>query len=78
MYCDVTPESRDSSLIGNDSEKFSRGNEHARNNSRTTVSMQRLGKHTSITIKELLGNGVFCWGRPEAIWRGSQAVEKKN
>jgi hypothetical protein len=36
-------------------------------NRKTTVSMQRRGKHTSITIEELLGNGVFCWGRPEAI-----------
>jgi hypothetical protein len=24
-------------------------------------------KHASITIEELSGNGVFCWGRPEAI-----------
>jgi hypothetical protein len=27
--------------------------------------MQRRGKYTSITIEELLGNGVNCWGRPE-------------
>jgi hypothetical protein len=26
-------------------------------------------KNTSITIKELLGRGVFCWGRPETIQR---------
>jgi hypothetical protein len=32
-----------------------------------TVSMQRRGDHASITIKDLLGNCVFCWGRPEAI-----------
>jgi hypothetical protein len=27
--------------------------------------MQLRGKRTSITIEELLGNGVFCWGRPK-------------
>jgi hypothetical protein len=32
----------------------------ARNYRRTVVSMQRRGKHTSTTIEELLGNGVFC------------------
>jgi hypothetical protein len=26
--------------------------------------MQRRSKHASITKEELLGNGVFCWGRP--------------
>jgi hypothetical protein len=30
--------------------------------------MQRRGKHTSITIEVLLGNGVFCLGRPDAIY----------
>jgi hypothetical protein len=35
--------------------------------------MQRRGKNTSITIQELLGNGVFCWIRPEATKRGSKA-----
>jgi hypothetical protein len=40
-----------------------------------TVSMQQRGKHTSITIEELLGNGVCCWGRPETIKRGSQPAE---
>jgi hypothetical protein len=23
--------------------------------------------NTAITIEDLLGNGVFCWGRPKAI-----------
>jgi hypothetical protein len=27
--------------------------------------MQLRGKHTSVTVEELLGNGVHCWGRPE-------------
>jgi hypothetical protein len=31
--------------------------------------MQRRGKPISVTIEELLGNGVFCWVRPEAILR---------
>jgi hypothetical protein len=26
--------------------------------------MQRRGKRACITIEEMLGNGVFCWGRP--------------
>jgi hypothetical protein len=39
--------------------------------------MQRPDKHTSITIEKLLGNGVFCWDRPEAIYRGPQAAEIK-
>jgi hypothetical protein len=26
--------------------------------------MQRLGKYTSVTIEELLGNGVFCGSAP--------------
>jgi hypothetical protein len=34
-----------------------------------TVSMKRRGTHTSITIEELLGKGVLCWGRPEVIQR---------
>jgi hypothetical protein len=37
--------------------------------------MQLRDKDTSVTIEELSGNGVFCWGRPEAIVRGSQAAE---
>jgi hypothetical protein len=32
-----------------------------------TVSMQRRGKHASITIEEFLGNDVLCWIRPEAV-----------
>jgi hypothetical protein len=36
--------------------------------------MQRRGKHTPVTIEELLGNGVFPSGRPEAIYRGSLAA----
>jgi hypothetical protein len=39
--------------------KHSRGNEHARNNKRTTVYMQRRGKHTTITVEKKLENGVF-------------------
>jgi hypothetical protein len=35
--------------------------------------MQRRG----ITIEQLLGNGVFCWGRSEAIYRGSQTAERR-
>jgi hypothetical protein len=31
---------------------------------RTAVYMQQQGKHTSITIEELLGNGIFCSVRP--------------
>jgi hypothetical protein len=31
------------------------------------VAMQQRGKDTSITIEELLENGVFRWDRPEAI-----------
>jgi hypothetical protein len=31
--------------------------------------MQRRDNHASIRIKELLGNNVFCWVRPEAIKR---------
>jgi hypothetical protein len=42
-------------------------NEHAYNSRRIAVSMQRQGKHTSITVEELLGNGVFIWIRLEAI-----------
>jgi hypothetical protein len=37
--------------------------------------MQWQGKHASITIKELLGSCVFCWGRPEAIFLAFQAAE---
>jgi hypothetical protein len=50
------------SSLGNDLAKSSRGNEHTRNSRRITVSKQRRDKHTSVTIEELLGNGVLCWG----------------
>jgi hypothetical protein len=60
----MTPESRNSSLLGDGSVRNFRGNEHAQNNRKAAVSMQRRYKHTSITIEGLLGNGVFCWGRP--------------
>lgn len=53
----MTPESRKSSLLGNVSV-----NEYARNNRRAAVSIQLQGKHIFITIEELSGNGVFCWG----------------
>jgi hypothetical protein len=63
----MTPESQKSSLLSNGSVNRFHGNEHAHNNRRTAASIQRRGKHTSITIEELLGSGVFCWGRPDAI-----------
>jgi hypothetical protein len=50
------------------------GNEHTHNNRRTAISMQWRGKHTSITIQELLANSVFCWGCTEAIQQRSQAT----
>jgi hypothetical protein len=39
--------------------------------------MQQRGKQTSITIEEFLGNSVFCWSRPEAVQRGSQASREE-
>jgi hypothetical protein len=54
----MTPESRNSSLLGN-------GSKHVINNRRTTVSMQLQGKHISVTVEELLGNGVFYMVRAE-------------
>jgi hypothetical protein len=80
IYCYMTPKSRNSGArvdvhcYARTRYTGSGGNEHAHNNSRTTVSMQRRGKHTSITVQELIGHGVFCWAGPEAIWRGSQAA----
>jgi hypothetical protein len=29
--------------------------------------MQERGKHTYVTIEELLGNSAFCCGRPETV-----------
>jgi hypothetical protein len=55
----MTPESRNSSLLGNGGKQNSNVNVHARNKRRTTVSMYRRGKHTSGAIEELLGKGVF-------------------
>jgi hypothetical protein len=72
----MTPENRNCSLQINGSVTGSSGNEHAGNNKRTAVSMQRRGKRTSISIEELLGNGVFCWSRPEAIERRSHNNRK--
>jgi hypothetical protein len=43
------------------------GNVHARKNRRTTVSMQRRGKHTSVTIKGLLTNDVLYVVRAEML-----------
>jgi hypothetical protein len=67
-YCDMTPESRDSSLLANGGKTCFRGNVlvHARSNRRITVSMQLRGKHTSITMEELLG-GDFCAVRTEML-----------
>jgi hypothetical protein len=39
--------------------------------------MQRRGKRASITIEKLLGKGVFCLVRPEAIKRGSRASREE-
>jgi hypothetical protein len=35
-----------------------------------TVSMQRRGKHTSVTIDEWLGNGVFFVVRAKILYAG--------
>jgi hypothetical protein len=43
----------------------SRGNKYASNKRRTDVSVQRRAKHTSVTIEELLENGVFCGSAPK-------------
>jgi hypothetical protein len=78
----MTPESRNSGpridvhFKATTKYTFCRGNYHARNNRRTSASMQRQGKYFSITIEELLGNGVFCWGRPEAITRRIEGVSE--
>jgi hypothetical protein len=55
-YCDMTPESRNSSLLGN-------GVKHvaARNHRGTTVSMQRRGERISVRKDKLLGN-CFLYG----------------
>jgi hypothetical protein len=44
--------------------------------------MQQQGKHTSITIQELLGNDIFCWEQPKrylrqlkgGLWRSLEAA----
>jgi hypothetical protein len=63
----MTPESQiRRSLLRNDAaNRFPR--KHNGRKNITAVSMQRRGKHNSIRIEELLGNGIFCWSRPEAI-----------
>jgi hypothetical protein len=66
MYCDMTPESRNSSLLGYGG-RGSRGNVNARNNRRTTVTKQRRGKHSSVKIDKLLGNCVFYVVRAEIL-----------
>jgi hypothetical protein len=44
----------------------------------TSTAGQRLSKHVhavtnmQVTIEGLLGNGVFCWVRPDATLRGFQ------
>jgi hypothetical protein len=38
--------------------------------------MQRRGKHTYVTMEELLANGVFCWIRVYITWiRGQLELE---
>jgi hypothetical protein len=37
--------------------------------------MQQRGRHTSVTIEELLGNCVFCVIRAESIFRRSESLE---
>jgi hypothetical protein len=39
----------------------------SRKNTKTNVSMQQRGKHTSVTIEELLGNGVVYVAHAEML-----------
>jgi hypothetical protein len=66
-------ESRNSSLLGNGLVNRFRGNEHARNNRRTAVSKQRMGKHamleTMFSIRSVRS------GYEEVVsWRSSRKI----
>jgi hypothetical protein len=58
-YCDMTPESRNSSLLGSCGKQIpAEIYMHAR--IEEILSMHQRGKHASVMIEELLGDGVFC------------------
>jgi hypothetical protein len=60
MYCDMTPESRNSSLLGNGSVKLIPEEANAHNNRRaafsvvraTRVATQWYGKHISVAVNQ--------------------------
>jgi hypothetical protein len=54
----MTPEKRNSSLLGN-------GGKHVPAEMYTHAATE--GKHTSVTIEDLLGDGVFCAVRAEIL-----------
>jgi hypothetical protein len=63
-YCDMTPESQNSSLLGScDKQVPAEMYMHAR--IERIPSMQQQGKHASVMIEKLLGDGVFFVVRAE-------------
>jgi hypothetical protein len=62
----MTPETRNSSLLGNGGKQVP-AEVYTMQKLKNFVSMQRRGKHTNITIEELLGNGVFYVVRAEML-----------
>jgi hypothetical protein len=39
--------------------------------------MQQRGKHTSVRIEELLGNGVLCWANPRLYNEDPRLAENR-
>jgi hypothetical protein len=60
----MTPESLNSSLLENGGKQVQAEMYMHGKNIRITVSMQRRGKHTSVRIEKLLGNGVSLGSFP--------------
>jgi hypothetical protein len=75
-YCDMTPESRNSSLLGNGSANTFRGEPNERNNRRvdfyvvsaTLVAKQRCGKHISVAVIQhaTVEEAVLSMGAPQS------------
>jgi hypothetical protein len=62
----MTSESLNSSLLGNGVKQVA-VDMYTHNTRRSTVSMQRRGKHPSVKIEELFGSGVFYVVRAEML-----------